>query len=207
VDGAPDDPGPRRANHRRRPVEVADVRVVAQPVGAFVDVLVHAGEAVVDVIGDGTVLVLDVGFFSVDWAVLVNGDLRRTAVGTSLEAMSVVIDAAAALIGADPGGKPPAAVVERALAEGRAAILYRGQRVRLAPYLARAAERIGRIALEALRQDLRREQTEVDLIVLTGGGGALFGPLVQDLFDPVPIHVPADPVVANARGYFHYGGR
>ena len=207
MDGAPDDPGPRRANHRRRPVEVADVRVVAQPVGAFVDVLVHAGEAVVDVIGDGTVLVLDVGFFSVDWAVLVNGDLRRTSTGTSLDAMSVLIEAAAGLIGSDCRGKPPIAALEGCLAEGGASILYRGKRVALAPYLEQAARQTARVALEALRQDLRREHTEVDLIVLTGGGSALFAPLVQELFDQVPLHVPADPVGANARGYFYYGGR
>jgi hypothetical protein len=47
----------------------------------------------------------------------------------------------------------------------------------------------------------------VDLILLTGGGSALFLPLVRELFDKVPLHVPADPVGANARGYFYYGGR
>jgi plasmid segregation protein ParM len=99
-------------------VEVADVRVIAQPVGTFIDVLMHAGDDIVDVIGDGTVLVIDVGFFSVDWAVLVNGDLRRTATGTSLEAMSVLIEAAAGLVGTDCGGKPPTAAIERSLEDG-----------------------------------------------------------------------------------------
>jgi hypothetical protein len=47
----------------------------------------------------------------------------------------------------------------------------------------------------------------VDLIVLTGGGSALFAPLVHELFSPVPLHVPTDAVGANARGYFYYGGR
>jgi plasmid segregation protein ParM len=188
-------------------VEVADVRVIAQPVGTFIEVLMQAGEAIVDVIGDGTVLVIDVGFFSVDWAVLVNGDLRRTSTGTSLEAMSVLIEAAAGLIAADCAGKPPTAALERSLAEGGASILYRGERVALAPYLEQAARQTARVALEALRQDLRREHTEVDLILLTGGGSALFAPLVGALFGPVPLHIPADPVGANARGYFYYGGR
>ena len=188
-------------------VEVADVRVIAQPVGTFIDVLMHAGDDIVDVISDGTVLVIDVGFFSVDWALLVNGDLRRTDTGTSLEAMSVLIEAAAGLVGTDCGGKPPIAAIERALAEGRASLLYRGERVALASYLQQAARQTGQVALEALRQDLRREHTEVDLILLTGGGSALFAPLVRDLFDPVPVHVPTDAVGANARGYFYYGGR
>ncbi|WP_051023719.1 ParM/StbA family protein [Thiorhodovibrio frisius] len=67
-------------------VEVAEVRVIAQPVGTFVDALVQGDDALISVISEGTVLILDVGFFSVDWAVLVQGDLRRTATGTSLEA-------------------------------------------------------------------------------------------------------------------------
>lgn len=57
-------------------VEVADVRVIAQPIGSFIDVLMQGADDVVDLISDGTVLVIDVGFFSVDWSVLVNGDLR-----------------------------------------------------------------------------------------------------------------------------------
>jgi len=188
-------------------VEVSDVRVIAQPVGTFIDVLMHAGDDIVDVIGDGTVLAIDVGFFSVDWAVLVNGDLRRTSTGTSLEAMSVLIEAAAELIRTDGGGKAPTAVIERSLAEGRDSLLYRGERVALAPFLEQAARQTGQVALEALRQDLRREHTEVDLILLTGGGSALFAPLVHELFSPVPLHVPTDAVGANARGYFYYGGR
>lgn len=188
-------------------VEVADVRVIAQPVGTFIDVLMHAGDDIVDVIGDGTVLVIDVGFFSVDWAVLVNGDLRRTATGTSLEAMSVLIEAAAGLVGTDCGGKPPTAAIERSLAEGRHSLLYRGERVPLSPFLEQAARQTGQVALEALRQDLRREHTEVDLILLTGGGSALFEPLVRERFSSIPLRVPTDSVGANARGYFYYGAR
>jgi plasmid segregation protein ParM len=188
-------------------VEVLDVRVVAQPVGSFVDALVHAGEAVIDQISDGTVIVIDVGFFSVDWSVFVHGDLRRTATGTSLEAMSVLIEAAAEHIRTLRGGKPPAAAIERALAAGQTVIRSRGERIDLAPLLEQAARETGRVALEALRQDLRREHTNADLILLTGGGSALFEPLVRALFAGVPLHRPADPVTANARGYFYYGAR
>jgi plasmid segregation protein ParM len=188
-------------------VEVAEVRVIAQPVGTFVDALVQGDDQLIGVISEGTVLILDVGFFSVDWAVLVQGDLRRTATGTSLDAMSVVIETAAGLIGAEASGPPPVAVIERALAEGRMAILYQGRRVDLLPALQQASAQTARVALEALRQDLRREQTAVDRILVTGGGSAWFLPLVSELFDPVPVEMPGDPVTANARGYFVYGGR
>ncbi|WP_051023717.1 acetate and sugar kinases/Hsc70/actin family protein [Thiorhodovibrio frisius] len=121
--------------------------------------------------------------------------------------MSVVIETAAGLIGADGSGQPPVAVIERALAEGRMSILYQGRRVDLLPALQQASTGTARIALEELRQDLRREQTAVDRILVTGGGSAWFMPLVSDLFEPVPVEIPRDPVTANARGYFVYGGR
>jgi len=188
-------------------VEVLDVRVLAQPIGTFIDVLMHAEPEVLDLISEGTVLVLDVGFFSVDWALLVGGDLRRTTTGTSLEAMSVLIELAAARIARERGGQPPLAAIERALGEEHATILSRGRRVNLAPYLEEAAAERVPVALEAVRQDLRREHTEVDLILLTGGGARWFAPALDRVFPGVPLQRPEDPVSANARGYFHYAER
>ncbi|MCF7996054.1 MAG: ParM/StbA family protein [Chromatiaceae bacterium] len=201
----------RRLQGRQRlsegSVEIAEVRVIAQPVGAFVDLLMQADAALIERIGAGTVLVIDVGFFSVDWSVLVNGDLRRTRSGTSLEAMSVLIDAAAARLCAGRGGKAPVAAIEQALAAQRSKILLHGDWVALEPVLQLAAREVAQRALEALRQDLRHEQTNPDLLLLTGGGAALFAPVVQRVFPRVPLHQAADPVGANARGYFHYGCR
>ena len=188
-------------------VEVIDVRVLAQPIGTFIDVLMQAEPEVLDRISEGTVLVLDVGFFSVDWALLVGGDLRRTTTGTSLEAMSVLIEQAAGRIASERGGRPPLAAIEQALGEDRATLLTRGQRLTVAPYLEQAAAERVPIALEALRQDLRREQTEIDLILLTGGGARWFAPTLGTLFPGVPLQPPVDPVNANARGYFHYARR
>lgn len=197
--------GRHRVNERW--VEIAEVRVVAQPVGAFVDLLLQADAALIERVGAGTVIVIDVGFFSVDWSVLVNGDLRRTQSGTSLEAMSVLIDAAAARLVAAQGGKAPVAAIEQALAAQRSRILFHGEWLELAPVLQSAAREVAQRALEALRQDLRHEQTNPDLLLLTGGGAALFAPVVRRVFPRVVLHPAPEPVGANARGYFHYGCR
>ena len=188
-------------------VEVAEVRVIAQPVGAFVDLLMQADAPLVERISAGTVLVIDVGFFSVDWSVLVNGDLRQTTSGTSLQAMSVLIDAAAERLRTERGGKAALAAIEQALAQRRSAILLHGDWVELAPYLQRAARAVGPLALEALRRDLRHEQTNADLLLLTGGGAALFEPVVRAVFPEAPLRLSVDPLAANARGYFHYACR
>ena len=179
-----------------------------QPVGAFVDLLwSDLDTETLARIEQGSVLVLDAGYYSVDWALVVAGELRRGASGTSLEAMSVLLERSAGLIADQHGGRPQPLALEAALRQGREHLLVRGERVALHPILARAATEVGGVALEALRQSLRREVTNVDLVVVTGGGGALYGREAVDLFPGAEIRLARDPVGANARGFFHYGRR
>jgi plasmid segregation protein ParM len=190
------------------PVEVAEVRLLPQPVGAFVDLLWSDATAqTLERIESGTVLVLDVGHYSFDWALVVAGELRRGASGTSLEAMSVLLERAARLIGAEHGGKPPPLALEAALRAGRRDLPVRGRRVVLRPVLERAAREVGTLALEALREALRREITEVDLVLFAGGGGELYGRVAADLFPGADLRLAPEPVTANVRGFFRYGGR
>jgi plasmid segregation protein ParM len=192
----------------RGAVEVGEVRIVPQPVGAFVDLLWSDldGETLAR-IEEGTVLVLDAGYYSFDWALVVAGELRRGASGTSLEAMSVLLERAAGRIAERHGGRPQPLALEAALRQGREHVLVLGQRVLLKPVLEGAAPEVGGVALEALRQSLRREVTNVDLVVVTGGGGALYGRQAADLFPGAEVRLARDPVGANARGFFHYGRR
>jgi plasmid segregation protein ParM len=153
------------------------------------------------------VLVLDAGYYSFDWALVVAGELRRGASGTSLEAMSVLLERAAGRIAERHGGRPQPLALEAALRQGREYLLVLGQRVPLKPVLEGAAREVGGVALEALRQSLRREVTNIDLVVVTGGGGALYGSQAADLFPGARVRLARDPVGANARGFFHYGRR
>ena len=150
---------------------------------------------------------LDAGFYSFDWAVIVAGELRRGASGTSLEAMSVLLERAAGLLAEQHGGRAQPLTLEAALRQGREHLLVLGKRVPLPPLVERAAREIAGVALEALRQALRREATNVDLVLMAGGGGALYGRAVADLFPGAEVRLARDPVGANARGFFLYGRR
>lgn len=188
--------------------EVGEVRIVPQPVGAFVDLLwSDLDSETLARIEEGTVLVLDAGYYSFDWAVVVAGELRRGASGTSLEAMSVLIERAAGLIAEQHGGRPQPLALEAALRRGREHLLVLGKRVLLQPLLEHAAREVGGVALEALRQALRREVTNVDLVLVTGGGGALYKRQAAELFPGAQVLLARDPVGANARGFFRYGQR
>jgi plasmid segregation protein ParM len=95
----------------------------------------------------------------------------------------------------------------RLCAGGREHLLVLGERVPLQPVLARAAAQVGGVALEALRQALRREVTNVDLVLVSGGGGMLYGRQAAELFPGAQVRLARDPVGANARGFFRYGRR
>ena len=188
-------------------VEVAEVRVVPQPVGAYLDLVYSAtDEGILERIETGAVIVLDAGYYSFDWTLLVRGELRRTASGTSLEAMSVVLERASRHAVEEAGGRPQPLGLEAALRAGRSHMLQAGRRLPVASLLGRAAGQVSGVALEALRQALRRETRSVDLVLIAGGGGAYYGAPVAGLFPGAQVVLSPDPVSANARGFFRYAG-
>ncbi|TAN83541.1 MAG: ParM/StbA family protein, partial [Gallionella sp.] len=120
----------------RRKITVNKVKVVPQPVGGFVDYVWNLPDAAE--IEDSRVLVVDPGFFSVDWVLIGNGELRRQSCGTSLEASSVILDEAVRLIAEDFGGNVGRERLEHTLRNGLAHVRLFGERVEVASYLKKA---------------------------------------------------------------------
>jgi plasmid segregation protein ParM len=188
-----------------RHIVVGEVRVVPQPVGAYVDLVSSVTDPdVIERIEEGAVLVLDAGYYSVDWALIVAGELRRSASGTSLEGMGVLLDDAAKRIAEEAGGKPNPAALEAAVRAGKSSIVHAGQRYCVPDLLARSARQVTASALEAMRMALRREVASIDVVLLAGGGGDLYGVDIQDLYPGARICRPESPVAANAMGYFRH---
>ena len=75
----------------------------------------------------------------------------------------------------------------------------------IGPYLQQAAARVAPVALEALRESLRKETGSVDWVLLTGGGAAWYRPVAESLFPSSRILVPDHPELANARGFHYFG--
>ena len=85
--------------HDQQVIDVGEVIVLLQPVGAYLD-LVRNGLHL-DLIEQGRVVVIDPGFFSVDWVALERGAIRHASSGTSLEAVPRVLELAAAQLSRD----------------------------------------------------------------------------------------------------------
>ncbi len=184
----------------KKTIMVKDVKIVPQPLGGFVDYLHSLGDP--SQIEDASVLVVDPGFFSMDWVMLVNGEFKRGSSGTSLDAMSVVLSEAGALIAKDHGSNPGQSKMENAVRSGRYSVSVYGTRVDIKPYLATAAAAVGHVACAQLQASLRKEESDVDAIVLVGGGAPLFESAIKSVFDKTPITIAAESVFANVRGFW-----
>ncbi|ANE57990.1 MULTISPECIES: ParM/StbA family protein [Methylomonas] len=186
----------------KRQVAVEQVHVVPQPTGAFVEQLFTTQDRR---LSNGRVLVIDPGYFSVDWVLLNEGEIVSASSGTSLEAMSVLLDKTSELICDDHGGKLTPEKIEDALRSGSSNVLLLGQEIILQDYLAAAAQSISMIALEAMKQSLRREKGSVDIVLLAGGGASLYQNATKEFFPLNPIFTPSQPTLANALGFFYFG--
>lgn len=185
----------------KRTVTVERVKVIPQPIGGLLDYIAQEDAD----IEDARVLVVDPGFFSVDWVVIAHKDLHRQSSGTSLNASSVVLEEASRLIAKDHGTAVNTETLENAIRSGKPTVLVLGQRVEIAPYIERATKTVGPVVVESIQKSLRTESTMVDLVVLVGGGAMFFRDAVQAAFPRLSVVTPADPVFSNARGFWLMG--
>lgn len=187
----------------KRSIEVQAVTVLAQPVGSYLD-LVNSFEDP-ELLAEAHIVVIDPGFFSVDWVPLLNGEVRRKASGTSVDAMSVLLETASGLIGEDHGSGVGIEKLEKAVRAGESTVLLYGQRLEIGEYLKAAARKIAPVALTAMRQSMRSEDLAVDIVLLTGGGANAYEDAAREIFPRSRVIVPSEPVLSNARGFYRYG--
>src|SRR5690606_8318316 len=184
--------------------EVKKVRVVPQPAGAFMAYAVDEG--MLDDLREMRTLVADPGFFSFDWVLMEGHQPREDCADTSLEAMSRVLERAGQLIGKDYGSRLEAQYLERALRNGRDTIRVHNHPVEITPYLEQAIEDLSESLIHAVRTSLRHLNADVDLILMAGGGGRLYEPVMRRAFPKADVYVPEKSPVFNALGFFRFAG-
>lgn len=179
-----------------RKVDVKHVLVVAQPMGGFLD---HAHQNnLVRSISDMTSLLVDVGFFTLDWVVArgtepisarsggydagVSEVLRRVngAIRKKLNCDDISINR-----------------LDKALRDGTIRIF--GESYQMQEFLPAAESAINE-GLNALQARVGASD-DIDSIVLCGGGASLYEPSVKERFPRHKVAVVQDPVFANVRGF------
>lgn len=187
----------------KRTIEVKRVKVVPQPIGGLLD-YISQNENDAD-IEDARILVIDPGFFSVDWVVVANNDFHRHSSDTSLNASSVVLEEAGKLIAKDHGGQVSTEMLENAIRSGKRNVLVFGQRVEIEPYICAAAKTVSSVVIDAIQKSLRTENKHIDRVVLVGGGAEFFKDAVSNAFQRIQVVTPQEPVFSNARGFWLMG--
>ena len=187
----------------KRSITVHDVKVLPQPAGAYMDLVQTGGD--LGLIEEGRVVVIDPGFFSVDWVALEAGEIRYSSSGTSLQAMSVLLETIDKLISEDHGAKVGMDRLEKAMRTGDLQVLLFGEKVDISPYLNAAMKKVAPVALTAMRQSMRDESINADLVLIAGGGAMAYKEAAKEIFSRSKIIVPEQSVLANVRGFWFYG--
>lgn len=180
-------------------ITIDRVKVMAQPAGAYMDLLFASEDSAL--LTDSRVLVIDPGFFSVDWVVIENNNLHQALSGTSTMATSMILEAVQPLIFQDHKGKVSLAKLEQAVRLGKQQIVVNGKQVALQPYLDDAVATIVPVAMDALQQSIRSGDDGIDFVLIVGGAAALYESHIREAFPYSRIVLPADPALANVRGF------
>ncbi|AJF08185.1 ParM/StbA family protein [Geoalkalibacter subterraneus] len=186
-----------------RIIDIRNVEVIPQPVGCYFDVAVATGRE--EEFIDADILVIDPGFFSVDWVLISGNDVQYRFSGSSVQATSMLLESAAEKIGADHDAKVTVEKIEKAIRAQRETIRIFGNRVPYAPYLNKAAETMGATVMDTVKTSLRSKAGDVDIVILAGGGAQYYRDAVSATFPKAEILLPSEPVLTNARGYWYYG--
>lgn len=187
-------------------IKVKKVIVVPQPTGAYIDITSsNISREVAALIEEGRTVVIDPGFFSVDWVTLVAGELRTNSSGTSLKAMSVLISEAARLIKDEYGGNLNIEKIESAIVNGKKEIPLYGKMVAIEPFVKDAIKKIPPLALTSMKKSMREEGLDADVILLAAGGAEFYREAAIEIFPKAQVLVSKNPELANARGFWLLG--
>lgn len=184
-------------------IKVHDAKVIPQPVGAFVDYLMSAEEP--HIVQASRVLVVDPGFFSVDWCAIDRGNFDKSSSDSSQEAMSVLLEEAGKLVTDDYGRPYDLATLEDSVRSDMK-VPANGQMVDLEPYLAWASGNVAETVMRKVRQKMRRASVQAaDFTLLTGGGAKYYKEAAANVMQGSKVVTAKEPVLANSRGFFAYG--
>jgi len=186
-----------------RVVEVKSVEVIPQPLGSF---LAAIDETLADKgsFSQETILILDPGFYSFDFALISSGALVKNLCGNNHHAMSVVLEHIKGVIEKENGGHIPIQILESIIRSGDEEIYIRGEKRPISKYLEHAKKAVADLAVKDVLNRLRNSGLSANKVIVTGGGARFWADSVSSGFSDAEIVVMNDSVNANARGYLQH---
>lgn len=201
--------GEHKISHKRT-VTVKDVVVLPQPAGAYMDMvdLSNDDPDLLEMLSDGLTVVLDPGYFSVDWVAFENGNLMAEYSGTSLEAMSKVIEETNRLITHDYAIGVSIDKLEMNIRLGKFRMPIGGGVRNFREQYDLAREIVSKRAITDMINYTRGTgvSTQANFIILAGGGGDAYKEVAETEFkkSQAQVVVSKNPALANARGFWKF---
>ncbi|MDD3517902.1 MAG: ParM/StbA family protein [Chromatiales bacterium] len=185
-----------------RTVQVDEVYVVPQPMGGFIDYVACLS----DPMSVRDVLIIDPGFFSIDWVVVRRSEIQQTSSSSSTLAMSVAIERAVGTIKEETGRVLARERLEEAIIRSDPYLVAGSSQVDFRPHVERAVAEVANQAATEIRDSLRLMGVTPDVVVLVGGGATWYRSAIRDIYGKlVDVVIPRNPQFANARGYYRIG--
>lgn len=178
---------------------VRAVKVLAQPVGALFSATIE--HASLQHLQRARLLLVDAGWRTCDWVVTSGGRIVDKRTDSVAKSLFDVVDAIGHALARDFGvqlGAADYARIDDALRR-KTPVSIAGMSVALDPYLP-LGQRVADEAVTALRR-LVQDGTDIDHIVLAGGGAAFFADAVARAYPNHPLTPAPDPFYANCRGF------
>jgi len=190
----------------KKTVTVKKVTVLPQPGGAYYHAINTIDDPeIMERIEFGRCIVIDPGFYSVDYVTFDEGAIRYGSAGTSLEAMSRILQRVADEIHKDYSTPPQIHNIEKAVRLGRGFIIHMSEKVMLEEYLRRAGYESGSTAIQKLKNTIRLDGVTADVVIIAGGGAEFYREAAKEAFNKARIFIPKEHVHAVADGYFIAG--
>jgi plasmid segregation protein ParM len=181
------------------PLEVRAVRVLAQPVGALFSATIE--HPTLRHMQRARTLLVDAGWRTLDWVVTSGGRIVDKRTDSVAKSLFDVVDTIGRAIGRDLGVQLGAADyvrIDEAMRRNES-VRIAGVSIALDPYLP-LGQRVADEAVTALRR-LVQEGTDIDHIVVAGGGAWFFAQAVARAYPTHALTAVPDAFHANCRGF------
>lgn len=146
-------------------ITIDRVKVLAQPVGAFTNYAWH-NPGLREMLTEAKTLVLDPGFFSLDWVLIHNRSLVKSSSSSSKKEMSFLLDRTREVFEETYGRKVDVGRIEDAVRHSKTKILSGGEYYPLADSLNKASNEVVKAALKEARNSVLISVDSHDLILL-----------------------------------------
>lgn len=180
-------------------VVVHSVRVFPQALGAFLDHSIR--NKVYDNMKEQTNLMIDPGYFTLDWFVAHGMKSIEARSGGVDGGMSAILAAIAESIGKKlKANITDLSEIDRAMRTGTNPVFWGNEFTEFADHIKAGKAKASQFA-SVLANKVGKNGIDIQNIILSGGGATFFQDVIQDKFPRHKLIVAHDPIYSNVRGF------